>query len=155
MNKAWADLRRQGPDPLVAVALSAVWPGLGHFGHSNARALLLTNLTLAAAVAGVGHAATRSLGTLLTWSLTPSLLRALIADPERRPRVAVVAEAQGRLVGFAGLDAHPDRGPGGIADERTAIHLLGAVPRRDCRRRGIGRLLPRHALGRRDGPSPR
>ena len=83
------------------------------------------------------------------------LLRALIADPERRTRVAVVAEAQGRLVGFAGLDAHPDRGPGGIADERTAIHLLGAVPRRDCRRRGIGRLLPRHALGRRDGPSPR
>ena len=79
MNKAWADLRRQGPDPLVAVALSAVWPGLGHFGHNNARALLLTNLTLAAAVAGVGYAATRSLGTLLTWSLNPSLLRALIA----------------------------------------------------------------------------
>ena len=54
MNKAWADLRRQGPDPLVAVALSAVWPGLGHFGHNNARALLLTNLTLAAGVVGVG-----------------------------------------------------------------------------------------------------
>ena len=40
------------------------------------------------------------------------LLRALAADPERRPRVAVVAETHGRLIGFAGLDAHPDRGAG-------------------------------------------
>ena len=74
------------------------------------------------------------------------LLRALSADPMRRPRVAVVAETHGRLVGFAGLDAHPDGGPDGIADERTAIHLLGPVVCRDHRRRGTGRLLLRRAL---------
>ena len=89
--------------------------------------------------------ATRSL--YLDW-MPPGvdLLRALCADPERRPRVGLVAEARGRLIGFAGLDAHPDRGPEGIAGERTALRLLGPVVRRDHRRRGVGSLLLRRAL---------
>ena len=43
-------------------------------------------------------------------------------------------------MGFAGLDARPDRGPDGNVDERTAVRLLGPAVRRDYRRRGIGRL---------------
>ena len=85
--------------------------------------------------------ATRSL--YLDW-IAPGvdLLRALCADAERRPRVA---ETRGRLVGFVGLDAHPDRGPDGIAGERTAIRLLGPVVRRGFRRQGIGGMLLREA----------
>ena len=92
-----------------------------------------------------GSPATRSL--YLDW-MAPGvdLLRALCADAERRPRVALVAVARGRLVGFVGLDAHPDRGPDGIAGERTAIRLLGPVVRRGFRRQGIGGMLLREAL---------
>ena len=71
--------RRRGPDPLVAAALSAVWPGLGHFGHSNRRAILLIITTLAATVAGLAYAVTLSKTTLLTWSVTRSSLLILIA----------------------------------------------------------------------------
>ena len=76
---AWRELRRRGPDPLLAAALSAIWPGLGHFGHRTNRALLLINATLAITVAGLAYAATRSVITLLTWSVTPSVLRIFIA----------------------------------------------------------------------------
>ena len=88
--------------------------------------------------------ATRSL--YLDW-IAPGvdLLRALCANAERRPRVALEAETRGRLVGFVGLDAHPDRGPDGIAGERTAIRLLGPVVRRGFRRQGIGGMLLREA----------
>ena len=71
--------RRRGPEPLVAAALSAVWPGLGHFGHNTGRALLLINSTLAATVAGLAYAATRALATLLTWTLSRPSLQILMA----------------------------------------------------------------------------
>lgn len=88
---------------------------------------------------------TRSL--FLDW-MTPGidLLRGLSASDQQWPKVALVAEAQGRLVGFVGLDAHPDRGPSGIEGERAAIRLLGPVVKCDYRRRGIGSLLLRRAL---------
>ena len=78
MVGAWDDLRRRGPDPLVAVALSVVWPGLGHFGHRNRRAILLVNVTLAAVVGGLAYTANRGVRTLLTWSVDRSSLRVLI-----------------------------------------------------------------------------
>ena len=79
MATAFEVLRRRGPDPLVAAALSAVWPGLGHFKHNTRRALLLINSTLAAAVIGLAYTATRSVTTLLTWSVTRSSLQILMA----------------------------------------------------------------------------
>lgn len=78
MSGGWGDLRRRGPDPLVAVALSAVWPGLGHFGHRSRRALLLTGATLAVAATGSVYVATRGVATLLTWSVNLPSLRVLI-----------------------------------------------------------------------------
>ena len=89
--------------------------------------------------------ATRAL--YLDW-LPPGadLLQALGMDPVRRPQVALVAEARGRVIGFVGLEAHPDRGPAGMAGERTAIRLLGPVVRADHRRRGVGSVLLRRAL---------
>ena len=78
MSRAWGDLRRRGPGPLVAVALSAIWPGLGHFGHRNGRALVLGSATLAAAVVGLGYVAARGARTLLVWSVTMPSLRVLM-----------------------------------------------------------------------------
>ena len=72
------ELRRRGPHPLVAVAVSAVWPGLGHFGHRNRRALLLATATLAVAVVGLVYSLTRDVRTLLTWSVNRPSLQALI-----------------------------------------------------------------------------
>ncbi len=65
---------RRGPGPLAAVALSAIWPGLGHFGHRNGRALFLTTTTLAAAA----YAASLDTATLLTWGVTLTPLRILV-----------------------------------------------------------------------------
>ena len=70
----------RGPHPLVAAALSAVWPGLGHMGHRNRRGLLLAAATLAVAAAGLAYFLTRRAGTLLTWSVTrPSILALMVA----------------------------------------------------------------------------
>ncbi len=62
----------------MAVAVSAVWPGLGHFGHRNRRALLLATATLAVAVVGLVYSLTRDVRTLLTWSVNRPSLQALI-----------------------------------------------------------------------------
>ena len=72
------DLRRRGPDPLVAAALSAIWPGLGHFGHRTRRALLFANGTLMAYVFGLGYVVARGTRTLLLWSVNVSSLRILM-----------------------------------------------------------------------------
>ena len=70
----------RGPHPLVAAALSAVWPGLGHMGHRNRRGLLLAAATLAVAAGGLAYFLTRRAGTLLTWSVTrPSILALMVA----------------------------------------------------------------------------
>ena len=70
---------RHGPAPLAAVALSAVWPGLGHFRHRNRRAAVLTLVTLGAAAGGVAYIATRRGTTLVAWSVTPLWLWSVIA----------------------------------------------------------------------------
>ena len=70
--------RRRGPDPLVAVALSAVWPGLGHFRHSNRRAMVLAGSTLSVTAVGAFYIATRGIPTLLAWSVNPVALRLLV-----------------------------------------------------------------------------
>ena len=72
------DLRRRGPDPLVAAALSAIWPGLGHFGHRTRRALLFANLTLMAYVFGLGYIVARGTKTLLLWTVNVDSLRILM-----------------------------------------------------------------------------
>ena len=74
-----SEVRRRGPHPLAAVALSAVWPGLGHFGHTNGRALLLSTASLAVAVVGLAYFLTRDVRTWLLWSVTRPSLQALIA----------------------------------------------------------------------------
>lgn len=72
------DLRRRGPDPLVAAALSAIWPGLGHFGHRTRRALLFANGTLMAYVFALGYVVARGTRTLLLWTVDVSALRILM-----------------------------------------------------------------------------
>lgn len=72
------DLRRRGPDPLVAAALSAIWPGLGHFGHRTRRALLFANGTLMAYVFALGYVVARGTRTLLLWTVDVSSLRILM-----------------------------------------------------------------------------
>ena len=79
MDQVLGESTRRGPEPLAAVALSAAWPGLGHFGHRNGRAAVLTFGTLGAAAAGVIYVATRRPATLLAWSVTPSWLWIVIA----------------------------------------------------------------------------
>ena len=110
----------------------------------------LDGIELGFAVGLNGSPATRSL--YLDW-MAPGfdLLGALYADAGRRPRVALVAVARGRLVGFVGLEAHPDRGPDGIAGERTAIRLLGPVVRRDGRRAGAEVIAFLQHVARPDG----
>ena len=66
--------RTRGPHPLVAAALSVIWPGLGHFGHRNRRALILLSGSLAASAVLVAYVSTRSKTTLLTWTVTRSPL---------------------------------------------------------------------------------
>ncbi len=67
-------MRARGPHPLVAAALSVIWPGLGHFGHRNRRALVLLLSSLALSGALVAYVATRSKTTLLTWTVSRSPL---------------------------------------------------------------------------------
>lgn len=78
LSGAWMDLRRRGPDPLVAAALSAIWPGLGHFGHRTRRALLFANGTLMAYVFALGYVVARGTRTLLLWTVNVSSLRILM-----------------------------------------------------------------------------
>ncbi|MDE0139190.1 MAG: LCP family protein [bacterium] len=78
MSGAWMDLRRRGPDPLVAAALSAIWPGLGHFGHRTRRALLFANGTLMAYVFALGYVVATGTRTLLLWTVNVSALRILM-----------------------------------------------------------------------------
>ena len=72
------EFRRRGLHPLAAVALSAVWPGLGHFGHSNRRALPLAFGTLGITALLLAFVVTRSGITLLAWILTPLQLQIAI-----------------------------------------------------------------------------
>lgn len=58
----------------MAAALSVLWPGLGHFGHRNRRALVLLLGSAGAAAVLVAYVATRSQTTLLTWTVTRSPL---------------------------------------------------------------------------------
>ncbi len=67
-------MRARGPHPLVAAALSVIWPGLGHFGHRNRRALVLLLSSLALSGALVAYVATRSQSTLLAWTFARSPL---------------------------------------------------------------------------------
>ncbi len=78
MTQAWRYPRPRRPHPLVAVILSAVWPGLGHFGHRDRRALLLTGATLTAVVIGLGYVASRGVRALLAWSLNVSSIWILV-----------------------------------------------------------------------------
>ncbi len=78
MDQVAGEPTRRGPEPLAAVALSAAWPGVGHFGHHNRRAVVLTVGTLGAAVAGVIYIVTRRGTTLLAWSVTPLWLWGVI-----------------------------------------------------------------------------
>lgn len=66
--------RTRGPHPLMAAALSVIWPGLGHFGHRNRRALVLLGGSLLVSGVVVAYVATRSKTTLLTWTVTQSPL---------------------------------------------------------------------------------
>ncbi len=67
-------MRIRGPHPLVAAALSVIWPGLGHFGHRNRRALILLLSSLALSGALLAYVATRSKSTLLAWTFARSPL---------------------------------------------------------------------------------
>lgn len=78
VTASWRRRRRRGPGPIPAVALSAIWPGLGHFGHRNGRALLIAGVSLAAVVSGLVYAVSRGTRTLLLWGVSLSPLRALI-----------------------------------------------------------------------------
>lgn len=106
---------RRGPHPLVAAALSAVWPGLGHLGHRNRRGLLLAATTLTVAAAGLSYLSTRRARTLLTWSLTKPSLLALIVATVLVFRWAVAADA----FGTARLRYRPR--------PRSALRRLGTV----------------------------
>ena len=58
----------------MAAVLSVFWPGLGHIGHRNRRALILGLGSLAAVLALIAYVVTRSQTTLLTWTVTRSPL---------------------------------------------------------------------------------
>lgn len=58
----------------MAAVLSVFWPGLGHIGHRNRRALVLGLGSLAATLALIAYLATRSNTTLLAWTVTRSPL---------------------------------------------------------------------------------
>ena len=79
VDEVSGEFTRRGPAPLAAVALSAVWPGLGHFGHRNRRAAVLTLGTLGTAAVGVAYIATRRGTTLVAWGVTPLWLWSVIA----------------------------------------------------------------------------
>ena len=95
MVEALGRLCRWGRRPLAAAALSAVWPGLGHFGYCNYRAMALSFGTLGGAAVVSTWLATRSERTLLAWSVTPSFLWSVIIGAVGALifRVAVVADA--------------------------------------------------------------
>lgn len=65
--------------PLAAAALSVIWPGLGHFGHRNRRAVVLAVTALAATALGLAYAFTRDMGDLLRLSVSTTTLWLLIA----------------------------------------------------------------------------
>ena len=71
--------RRRGPRPLAAAALSALWPGLGHFGHRNRRALAFATATLVVVAVGLLYFLTRDMRTWLARSITRRWLWALTA----------------------------------------------------------------------------
>ena len=79
MAKGSEEPRRRGPHPLLAAALSVVWPGLGHFGHDTRRGLMLASATLVTVVIGLVYTLTRGVTTLLAWSVTRLSLQVLIA----------------------------------------------------------------------------
>ena len=95
------DLRRRGPDPLVAAALSAIWPGLGHFGHRTRRALLFANGTLMAYVFALGYVVARGTRTLLLWTVNVSSLRILMVG-----RLLLLATSPFSFLALLPLPAH-------------------------------------------------
>ena len=70
--------RMSGRHPLAAAALSALWPGLGHLGHKNRRALVFAVVTLAVVASGLAYALTRDMRGLLELSLSRSALWFLV-----------------------------------------------------------------------------
>lgn len=87
--------RNRGPHPLVAAALSVIWPGLGHFGHRNRRALILLLSSLVISCVLVVYVATRSRSTLLTWTVaqTPLWITIIIAGLGLVFRIWVAVDA--------------------------------------------------------------
>ncbi len=71
--------KRPGPTPLKAVALSAVWPGLGHFGHRNRRGAILVVLSLFGVAAAVIWVSQRTVGEILAWGVNMTSLRIVVA----------------------------------------------------------------------------
>ena len=98
--------RTRGPHPLVAAALSVIWPGLGHFGHRNRRALILLSGSLAASAVLVAYVSTRSKTTLLTWTVTrsPLWITIVVAGLVLVFRIWVVVDAY--MVGLDPKTAH-------------------------------------------------
>ena len=88
-------LHGRGRHPLLRAALSAAWPGLGHFGYCNRRAMILSTGTLGGTAVVFTYVATRSEETLLAWSVTISVLWVVMVAAAGAFvfRVAVVADA--------------------------------------------------------------
>jgi len=68
----------RGRHPLTAAALSALLPGFGHFGYNNRRAYALIITSVGAVVAVLAYLSTRSVSSMLIWSVSPSRLRLVI-----------------------------------------------------------------------------
>ena len=88
-------MRTRGPHPLAAAALSVIWPGLGHLGHRNRRALVLMLSSLLVSAGLVVYVATRSRSTLLTWTVsqTPLWITVIIAGLGLVFRIWVAVDA--------------------------------------------------------------
>lgn len=80
---------------MLAAALSVIWPGLGHFGHHNLRAVKLVVTTLTVAVGVGGFIASRSKATLLTWGVSRFWMwfAILVAGVTLVFRIAVAVDA--------------------------------------------------------------
>ncbi len=64
---------------MVAAALSVIWPGLGHFGHDNLRAVKLVIYSFTVSVALGWFIVSRTKTTLLAWTVTRTPLWITIA----------------------------------------------------------------------------
>jgi GNAT superfamily N-acetyltransferase len=77
------------------------------------------------------------------YPLRPDVLQlSVVTNPHARPGDAAVAEADGRLIGFAFAGVSRSNAPG-LADERGQAWLQAVVVAPSWRRRGVGRGLVR------------